>query len=325
MRHLQIAVLNRCQIVKLFVIIVNQLSQANLCKFQKFNLPNIFIQTQALFSILIFSIENLSKYRIHFNMDDVDLKAADVGFSMDDIDLNAATWYVWLVGCTAALICLVRPIWAPTLRCDSINLTNLYVVYFLSHIAFSILNLQPDEEYQKMATALLPIPAGIYFVVGHILLYSRQDAFMRSGPAKLLTCVAIASVVAVAVAYAIPHETARAFTFLIYLVCACYAYAGVVVVYVREREGPAATVGLVLLLGGTIGMIDFLLPALPEVGLMEKWKYMEFVTRLADVVCYLPAAVYAMRELDCIPAYRGEVFRLQTSEGPPIVNSVAMH
>ena len=225
----------------------------------------------------------------------------------------AASWAlaqhaVWACGCALALVALhVRRSAKPG------RLLKLFSVYLVCHVASSLLNLaavaQSDSLSPAAATALgllsaelVLVAAFTYVGIGTVLmaLPKAPRLSQRAGPA--LGAVAVTCALALLVLrLAASALAATLLLFSVYLVEALWAYAALVVLF-RRRRG-AWQVRL-FVASGTIGMVDFLLPALDFLAPGSVWRA-DFLGRALDVACYLPGAVLCLRWLESAAAAPG--------------------
>lgn len=81
--------------------------------------------------------------------------------------------------------------------------------------------------------------------------------------------------------------------YLFYVIVACFA----VYLEARHRKLGPIRARHALVFAAVWGTIDFLLPVLPFLGVVEI-RQVGFLTRLLDVIFYLPSMVYAMKRYD---------------------------
>jgi uncharacterized membrane protein len=88
--------------------------------------------------------------------------------------------------------------------------------------------------------------------------------------------------------------------FAFYLACALFAYVALFMLY-RRHSGDARAVFILALVAGTMGMIDFLLPAFAFLG-ARVWEP-SFLGRALDSLFYVPLIFPLLYWLDAQPRY----------------------
>ncbi|GMI17454.1 hypothetical protein TrLO_g3628 [Triparma laevis f. longispina] len=205
--------------------------------------------------------------------------------------MNSRT--VWFTGCLLFLSFLILP--HPS-HAPRGSLIKSYSLYLLFHILSNIPAPLPGD-FRSILTGF----GGSTYLIVACLLYmgggrdfdSPQQALLN----KTIKFAEACSLLLLILCFALPSESTILVVFTFYMF---YCLSACTVVYLEIRYNKKGPKDLRVCLGiaATFGMIDFLLPVIPFLGVDIGDFDLDFWSRLIDCIMYLPFMVYAVRGYD---------------------------